>query len=125
MTNLKGLENNFGIFLVPLVTPGPTRIEQLPSEIALTWIDERTLEMALSDNTTYKIPLVPAENIPGLVVRDGRGKVFSHGAGWGGAGGSAWKAPEDPAVQIGGKDEVSQKKRIQILLLVIILLHRM
>ena len=50
------------------MTPGPTRIEQLPSEIALTWIDERTLEMALSDNTTYKIPLVPAENIPGLVV---------------------------------------------------------
>ena len=47
---------------------GPVRIEKLPSKVALTWVDERTLEMVLADNTTYKIPLVPAENIPGLVV---------------------------------------------------------
>ena len=47
---------------------GPVRIEKLPSEIALTWVDERALEMVLADNTTYKIPLVPAETIPGLVV---------------------------------------------------------
>jgi len=46
----------------------PTWIEKLPSEISLTWVDERTLEMVLPDNSTYKIPLVQTNNIPGLVT---------------------------------------------------------
>ena len=36
--------------------------------------------------------------------------MYGGGGDLGGAGGSAWKAPEDPAVQIGGKDEVSNKQ---------------
>ena len=47
---------------------GPVRIEKLPSKVVLTWVNERTLEMVLANNATYKIPLVSAENIPGVVV---------------------------------------------------------
>ena len=39
-----------------------------PSEIKLTWLDEQTLEMRMADNTTDKILLSPANNIPGIVV---------------------------------------------------------
>ena len=33
----------------------------------MTWLDEQTLEMKLSGNTTYHIPLTVAENIPGII----------------------------------------------------------
>ena len=46
---------------------GPT-VEKSPSRgVALTWLDGETLEMKLADNTTYKIILTMAENIPGVV----------------------------------------------------------
>ena len=47
---------------------GPVRIEKLPSKVVLTWVNERTLEMVLANNATYKIPLASAKNIPGVVV---------------------------------------------------------
>ena len=47
---------------------GPVRIEKSPSDVALTWLDEQTLEMVLADNTTHQILLNVAENIPGLVA---------------------------------------------------------
>merc|ERR1719209_1405917 len=52
----------------PLTTPGPTRIEKSASEVALTWLDDRTLKIRLTDNTMVKILLTPADNIPGLFV---------------------------------------------------------
>jgi len=53
----------------PSLLPGPTSVERSPSEIKLTWLDEQTLEMRLlADNSTDKIFLSPANNIPGLVV---------------------------------------------------------
>ena len=46
---------------------GPT-VEKSPSRgVALTWLDEETLEMKMADNTTYKIILTVAKNIPGVV----------------------------------------------------------
>ena len=48
---------------------GPT-VEKSPSRgVALTWLDEETLEMKMADNTTYKIILTVAENIPGVVAQ--------------------------------------------------------
>jgi len=52
----------------PSLLPGPTSVERSGSEIKLSWVDEQTLEMRLPDNTTAKIPLTPANNIPGIVV---------------------------------------------------------
>ena len=51
-----------------MLFPGPTSVEKSASEIKLTWLDEQTLEMRLADNTTDKILLTPANNIPGVVV---------------------------------------------------------
>ena len=46
---------------------GPT-VEKSPSRgVALTWLEEETLEMKLADNTTHQILLSVAENIPGVV----------------------------------------------------------
>ena len=39
-----------------------------PTEIKLSWLDENTLTIQFADNTTDKIFLSPANNIPGLVV---------------------------------------------------------
>ena len=36
--------------------------------MALTWLDDRTLKIRFADNTTDKILLIPADNIPGLSV---------------------------------------------------------
>merc|ERR1711962_1088441 len=49
---------------------GRTRVETSysPSEIKLGWLDENTLTIQFADNTTDKIFLFPANNIPGLVV---------------------------------------------------------
>ena len=46
---------------------GPTVEKSPSSDVALTWLDEETLEMKMADNTTYKIILTVAENIPGIV----------------------------------------------------------
>ena len=54
--------------LGPVTTPGPTRIEKSPSEVALTWLDDQTMKIRLADNTTDKILLAPADNIPGVFV---------------------------------------------------------
>ena len=54
--------------LGPVTTPGPTRIEKSPSEVALTWLDDQTMKIRLADNTTDKILLIPADNIPGVFV---------------------------------------------------------
>ena len=39
-----------------------------PTEIKLGWLDENTLTIQFADNTTDKIFLSPANNIPGLIV---------------------------------------------------------
>jgi len=52
----------------PLTLPGPTRIKKSPSEVALTWLDDQTMKIRLADNTTDKILLAPADNMPGLFV---------------------------------------------------------
>ena len=51
-----------------MTTPAPTRIEKTASKMALTWLDDRTLKIRFADNTTDKILLIPADNIPGLSV---------------------------------------------------------
>ena len=45
-------------FLVPLTTHGSRGFEKASSEITLTWLDEETLEMKLTDNTTHEIALI-------------------------------------------------------------------
>ena len=47
--------------------PRPPRITS-QSEIKLSWINEKTLRIVFQDNSTDKIHLVAADNIPGLVV---------------------------------------------------------
>ena len=42
------------------------RIEKSASDITLAWLDDQTLKIVLADNTTDKILLNPANNIPGL-----------------------------------------------------------
>jgi len=47
--------------------PRPPRITS-QSEIKLSWINEKTLRIVFQDDSTDKIHLVAADNIPGLVV---------------------------------------------------------
>ena len=47
--------------------PRPPRITS-HSEIKLSWLNEKTLRIVFKDNSTDKIHLVAANNIPGLVV---------------------------------------------------------
>merc|ERR1711962_433306 len=49
---------------------GRTRVETSysPTEIKLGWLDENTLTILFADNTTDKIFLSPANNIPGVIV---------------------------------------------------------
>merc|ERR1711962_1600768 len=57
-----------GDLLPPL--SGRTRVEtsSSPTEIKLGWLDENTLSIQFADNTTDKIFLSQANNIPGLIV---------------------------------------------------------
>ena len=51
-----------------MTTHGSRGFEKASSEITLTWLDEETLEMKLTDNTTHEIELIAAKNILGVDV---------------------------------------------------------
>ena len=55
-------------FLGSLTKPGLRTIKNSQSEVALTWLDDRTLRIRFADNSTDVISLKLANNIPGIVV---------------------------------------------------------
>ena len=56
-------------FLGSLTKPGLRTIKNSQSEVALTWLDVRTLRIRFADNSTDLSSLKLANNIPGIVVQ--------------------------------------------------------